>query len=533
MTQEIWVVPFFGQGHLLPSIELCKHIASRNLRTTLIVPSDCSSAVPSSISQYPLLEVAELPSSPPPSQQHSGPDPLPPPHGHHNRMAESLEDLISTRSMNPVSRKPAFVIVDVMMSWTAEGLAKFEIPTIAFFTSGACSAAMEYAMWKAHLDDLKPGEIRLLHGLPEEMALTDSDLKSRPHMPPGGRGGGPPGPGGRGGGPPGPGGRGGGPPGSGGPPGPMGSFPRPQGDMGPSMMKGPPKPGAPPPWLEEVKGSIAYMINTCDALEHPFIQYLVDQVKKPVWDIGPLLPELYWKSIGSLLHDHEIRAGRRSNVTEEEVVSWLDSKPPGSVVYVSFGSEVGPEMEENRHLANALEALNRPFIWVIQPGSGRPGPPPGFLEGGEPRAETEEDDLPLDFDKRVGERGMVIRGWAPQLLILSHPSVGGFLSHCGWNSTMEAIGRGIPFLAWPIRGDQNYNAKLIVKHLKVGRMISDDFSQMIKKDDIIKGIESLFADEDVKNRAALLGAKFKHGFPASSVESLDAFRDFVNQKAVV
>ncbi|KAB5573804.1 hypothetical protein DKX38_000998 [Salix brachista] len=530
MTQEIWVVPFFGQGHLLPSIELCKHIASRNLRTTLIVPSDCSSAVPSSISQYPLLEIAELPSSPSPLQQHPGSDPLLPPHGHHNQMAESLEDLISARSLNPVSRKPACVIVDVMMSWNLEVFAKYEVPTIGFFTSGACSAAMEYAMWKAHLDDLKPGEIRLLHGLPEEMALTDSDLKSRPHMPPGGRGGGPPGPGGRGGGP---GGRGGGPPGLGGPPGPMGGFPRPPGDTGPSKMMGPPKAGAPPPWLEEAKSSIAYMINTCDALEHPFIQYLVDQVKKPVWDIGPLLPELYWKSIGSLLHDHEIRAGRRSNVTEEEVVSWLDSKPPGSAVYVSFGSEVGPEMEENRHLANALEALNRPFIWVIQPGSGRPGPPPGFSEGGEPSAETEKDDIPLDFDKRVGGRGMIIRGWAPQLLILSHPSVGGFLSHCGWNSTMEAIGRGIPFLAWPIRGDQNNNAKLIVKHLKIGRMISDDLSQMIKKDDIIKGIESLFADEDVKSRAALLGAKFKHGFPASSVESLDAFRDFINQKAVV
>ncbi|KAJ6712166.1 SCOPOLETIN GLUCOSYLTRANSFERASE-LIKE [Salix purpurea] len=156
--------------------------------------------------------------------------------------------------------------------------------------------------------------------------------------------------------------------------------------------------------------------------------------------------------------------------------------------------EVGPEMEENRHLANALEALNRPFIWVIQPGSGRPGPPPGFSEGGEPSAENEKDDIPLDFDKRVGRKRY----------------------DNTWMGTTTAD-----------------NAKLIVKHLKIGRMISDDLSQMIKKDDIIKGIESLFADEDVKSRAALLGAKFKHGFPASSVKSLDAFRDFIKQKAVV
>ncbi|CAK7356014.1 unnamed protein product [Dovyalis caffra] len=514
MTQEVWVVPFFGKGHLLPTVELCKHVASRNFKTILIIPSNLSSNIPSSLHQYPLLEIAELPSSPPPLQQ-PGPDPLFPPHKHHNQMAQGLENLISTRSQYPESRLPVCVIVDVMMDWTLEIFEKFEVPTIGFFTSGACSAAMEYAMWKVNLEDLKPGEIRLLPGLPQEMALTDSDLKSRPHRPhgpPGGRGG---------------------PPGLGGPPGPMGGFPRPPGGIDPPKMMGPPKPGAPPPWLEEVKGSIAYMINTCDDLEHPFIQYLAVQIEKPIWSVGPLLPELYWKSVDSLLRDHEIRTDPRSNdITEEEVVEWLDSKPPGSVVYVSFGSEVGPEMEECSHLADALEASNRPFIWVIQPGSGRPGPPPQFLEG-QPSAEAEESYFPQDLDKRVGEKGMIILGWAPQLLILSHPSTGGFLSHCGWNSTVEAIGRGVPILAWPIRGDQMYNAKLIVKHLKVGCMISDDFSQLRQKDDIIKGIENLLGDEVFKNRAASLSAKFKHGFPASSVDSLDAFRDFINQKAVV
>jgi hypothetical protein len=311
----------------------------------------------------------------------------------------------------------------------------------------------------------------------------------------------------------------------------MGGFPRPPGDMGPQKMMGPPKLGGPPPWLDEVRGSIAYMINTCDDLERPFIQYLTDQVEKPVWGIGPLLPELYWKSIDSLLHDHEIRTNRQSNVTEEEVIAWLDSKPPSSVLYVSFGSEVGPEMEEYPNLADALETSNRPFIWVIQPGSGGSGPPPQLFEG-QPGAKAGESYFPCDLDKKVGERGLIIHGWAPQLLILSHPSTGGFLSHCGWNSTVEAIGRGIPILAWPIRGDQNYNAKLVVKHLKVGCMVSDDFSQLIKKDDIIKGMESLWGDEDVKNSAALLSAKFKHGFPTSSVSSLDAFRDLMNQKAV-
>ncbi|GKU95878.1 hypothetical protein SLEP1_g9179 [Rubroshorea leprosula] len=85
-------------------------------------------------------------------------------------------------------------------------------------------------------------------------------------------------------------------------------------------------------------------------------------------------------------------------------------------------------------------------------------------------------------------------GWAPQLLILSHPSTGGFLSHCGWTSTMEVIGRGVPLLAWPSRVYQYYNAKLMARHLKVGCLITDDMSQTVKNDGITKGIETLMGD---------------------------------------
>lgn len=92
---------------------------------------------------------------------------------------------------------------------------------------------------------------------------------------------------------------------------------------------------------------------------------------------------------------------------------------------------------------------------------------------------------------------------------------------------MEAIGRGVPFLAWPIRGDQHSDAKLVVSYLKVGYLISEDLSETIKKEDISRGIEKLLSDEDMKQRAVRLSAKFEHGFPASSVAALDAFGDFV------
>ncbi|TXG54247.1 hypothetical protein EZV62_019503 [Acer yangbiense] len=517
-NDEIWIVPFFGQGHLFPSMELCKQIASCNYKTALIISSNLFSNIPSSLRQYhPLLRVIEIPSSPPPPLSTSNPVLHHHPHtDHHTQMAQGLEQVLLSTT------RPVCAIVDVMMSWTGDIFKNFGVATVGFFTSGACSAAMEHAMWKADLKDIKPGEIRLLPGLPEEMALTEMDFKRKPHDPPGGppRGlGGPPN------GPPGgprgpPGGPSGGPPG--GPEGPRLGFP------GPPKRMGPPQLGGQPPWMEEVNDSIALMINTCHDLEGCFIDYLANQMGKPVWGVGPLLPEQFYKSDGSLVHDGEIRSNNRSNVTEDAVARWLDSKQRGSVLYVSFGTEVGPTMEDYLQLRDALEEASKwSFIWVIQPGAGRSGPPRGLIGEGE-----EDGYFPDGLDSKVGERGMIIRGWAPQLLILSHPSTGGFLSHCGWNSIVEAIGRGVPFLAWPIRGDQHFNAKLVIKHLRLGYMISNDLSKTIYKDDIINGVEKLMGDEDIKKRARILTSKFDHGFPATSLASLQAFIDFITHKPV-
>lgn len=379
-----------------------------------------------------------------------------------------------------------------MMSWSIDVFKEFKIPTVAFLTNGACSAAMELAVWKAQPLDLKPGEIRFLPGLPDDMAVTYSDLNQRHHRPPHPH------------------------------PHPQHGFPPPPLGFG-HRKRGPPKDGEQPPWLNETQEATALLINTCDDLERPFINYIANYVGKPVWGVGPLLPEQYWKSSGSVLHDSDFRSNRLSSVTEKEVNQWLDSKPRGSVLYVSFGTEVGPTLEEYAELAQAMESCEQPFIWVIQSGSGRPGP-------GKP--EADEGYFPHGLDERVGNRGLIIRGWAPQLLILSHKSTGGFLSHCGWNSTLEAIGHGIPMLAWPIRGDQHHDAKLVVSHLKVGYMVSDDLSKDVTKDDIVMGIKRLMGDGEMKKNAEVLSEKFRNGFARSSVDALDDFKDFINKRFV-
>ncbi|KAK3429753.1 hypothetical protein EUGRSUZ_E01244 [Eucalyptus grandis] len=465
-TAEIFVVTGPGQGHLHPCMELCLHLTRLGYLATLVIPSHLSSAIPPSFSSNPLVAVAQIAGSSGPPMRVS--DPLNQPAG---------RDLSAHLEKRAAGGEPPGVlcaVVDFQVGWTKEVFWKFDVPVVSFVTFSACAAAMELGAWKAQASDVRPGEARLIPGLPEEMAIVHSDLKRKPFGPPRG---GPPGPG-----------------------------PKPGGGGG-----GPPKPGGRPPWVPEVEGSIGLMFNSCGDLEQPFLDYMGDQMEMPVWGIGPLLPEQYWKASGGApISDRAIRQhGRESSCTEDEVVQWLDGKPRRSVLYVAFGSEVGPDEEELAQLAAALEESTRAFIWVI-----------GSKSGG---------DFADGMEGRVGDRGLIIRGWAPQLLILSHPSTGGFLSHCGWSSTAEAVGRGVPILAWPIRGDQHYNAKLVVSHLKVGYRVAEDLSQVVKKDEIAKGIESLMSDEEMHERAASIKAKFGHGFPASSRSAFEAFRDFINQ----
>lgn len=469
-TGEILVIPKNAQGHLFPCMELCKHLLSRNYQITLIVVSDITSSIPTSLQQSSHFKVSNI---------SSGSDPFPDfgPR-QHNLMAKGLETLLAHRDSD--STRPICAVIDHIMSKTQEVFSKFDIPSVVFITSGACWAAVQHAAWVVRAGDMKPGEIRNLPGLPEEMVLKYSDLKQRRHwLPP-----------------------------------PRATTEAEEGKLKPP--RGPPLPGEPAPWVEEVKSSLAILINTSDDLERPFLDYISRLTNKPVWGVGPLLPDQYWQSSDLVLRDREIRPKRESNYSEDEVVEWLDSKPGGSVIYVSFGSEVSPTIEEYTELAKALEQSTRPFIWVIQRKSGGP--------------EHRESYFPHGLDKKVGKRGLIIHGWAPQLMILSHPSTGGFVSHCGWNSTVESLVRGVPSLAWPIRGDQYYNAKLVVNHLKIGAMVSESYpADLVKMDHILNGMEKILSDEQIRKRSAALRDEFEKGFPVSSLASLDAFRDFANQ----
>ncbi|CAA6665281.1 unnamed protein product [Spirodela intermedia] len=146
--------------------------------------------------------------------------------------------------------------------------------------------------------------------------------------------------------------------------------------------------------------------------------------------------------------------GGASSFWEEDssCLRWLDAHPPASVVYVSFGSWVPPIGGDLiAELAQGLESAGRPFLWVMAD-AWRSGLPLGFLER---------------WSSSTSSLGKVVK-WAPQLAVLRHGTVGCFLSHCGWNSTMEAIRCRTPLLCYPLAGDQFINSRYIAEAWKVG-----------------------------------------------------------------
>jgi UDP:flavonoid glycosyltransferase YjiC (YdhE family) len=174
------------------------------------------------------------------------------------------------------------------------------------------------------------------------------------------------------------------------------------------------------------------------------------------------------------------------------------------VVYVSFGTLAHFSPPELRELARGLDLSGKNFVWVI---SGD--------------ADTEESEwMPDGFAELMarGDRGFIIRGWAPQMLILTHPAVGGFVTHCGWNSTLEAMGAGVPMVTWPRFADQFYNEKLVVELLKVGVGVgSIDYASKFETRRVIGGeviaeaIGRVMGDgedaEAIRDKAMELGEK--------------------------
>uniref|UniRef100_M8ALJ3 Glycosyltransferase n=1 Tax=Aegilops tauschii TaxID=37682 RepID=M8ALJ3_AEGTA len=256
-------------------------------------------------------------------------------------------------------------------------------------------------------------------------------------------------------------------------------------------------------FLEEELKSDGEVINSFQELETLYIESFEQTTKKKVWAVGPMC----------LCHrDNNTMAarGNKASMDEAQCLQWLDSMKPGSVVFVSFGSLACTTPQQLVELGLGLETSRKPFIWVIKAGAKLP--------------EVEEW-LADEFEERVKNRGMVIRGWAPQLMILQHQAVGGFVTHCGWNSTIEGICAGVPMITWPHFGEQFLNEKLLVDVLKIGMEVgvkgvtqwgSENQEVMVTRDEVQKAVNTLMdegaAAEEMRVRAKDCAIKARRAF---------------------
>ncbi|TYI34260.1 hypothetical protein ES332_A04G189200v1 [Gossypium tomentosum] len=234
--------------------------------------------------------------------------------------------------------------------------------------------------------------------------------------------------------------------------------------------------------------SWGYVLNSFDALEGEYVQWLKTHVAHyRVFNVGP--PSL----IGPDVSDRG-SSGSSSDLNDQ-VMTWLNQCPDGSVVYVCFGSQKLLRKEQMEALANGLEKSDTRFIWVVKPGTTQQ-----HVEG--------FGVVPDGFEQRTAGQGLVIKGWAPQALILNHKAVGGFLSHCGWNSVSEAIVGGAMMLAWPMEADQFLNARLLVDDIGVCVRVCEGADSVPNSDELGRTIsEAMTEGGGMKTKAKDLKEK--------------------------
>ncbi|XVF35063.1 hypothetical protein REPUB_Repub18cG0112600 [Reevesia pubescens] len=166
----------------------------------------------------------------------------------------------------------------------------------------------------------------------------------------------------------------------------------------------------------------------------------------------------------------------------EALKKWLDSKQEKSVFYVALGSEVSLSQEFMHELAFGIEKSGLPFIWVVR---NRP-----LVEG-----QFVDDIIPSRFEERVSDRGLVLRGWAPQLRVLAHSSVGGFLTHCGWSSVIESLGFGVPLILFPGGSSDLGLVARLMHGKKVGLEIErNDLDGSFTSDSVAESIKRVMVD---------------------------------------
>ncbi|EXB75928.1 UDP-glycosyltransferase 73D1 [Morus notabilis] len=249
--------------------------------------------------------------------------------------------------------------------------------------------------------------------------------------------------------------------------------------------------------------SFGVVVNSFEELEKGFREQFSKALNKKVWCIG---------SVSMCNKDNldKLERGNKASINERQCLDWLDKMEPNSVVYACLGSQCRLVPSQLRELGLGLEACGKPFIWVVKREE------KNFHE-------FERWVLEERFEERIKGRGLLIKGWAPQVLILAHQAVGVFLTHCGWNSTIEGVCSGLPMITWPLFAEQFLNEKLVVEVLKIGVSVGvevpvrwgeeEKVGVLVKRDDVKRAIMMVMdgGDEEADNRREMARKAIEEG----------------------
>lgn len=208
-------------------------------------------------------------------------------------------------------------------------------------------------------------------------------------------------------------------------------------------------------FLQCINSSTSFIaLRAFREIEGQYIDYLSTLIGKAVVPVGPLVSTV-------------------ESCDGGEELEWLSTKEKGTVVFVSVGSEYFMGESEMEELAIGLELCGIFSIWVVR-----------FEGGGDRR--------PMGFS---WDRGLVVEGWAPQKKILAHPSVGGFVTHCGWSSVMEGMRQGLAMIAMPLQLDQPSNAELMVELGVAVKVKEEEGSCLFRGEEVARCIREVMVEE--------------------------------------
>ncbi|CAN8315594.1 unnamed protein product [Cochlearia groenlandica] len=217
------------------------------------------------------------------------------------------------------------------------------------------------------------------------------------------------------------------------------------------------------------------LCNTFDQLEPKVMKWIDDEWS--VKNIGPVVPSKFLDN--RLPEDKDYDLGDFKTEPDESVLKWLAGKPAKTVVYVAFGTLVALSEKQMEETAMAIKQTGYSFLWSVRD-SERSKLPSGFVE-----------------EALEKESGLVAK-WVPQLEVLAHDSIGCFVTHCGWNSTLEALCLGVPLVGMPQWTDQPTNAKFIEDVWKIGVRVKTDKEGFASKEEIARCIVEVMEGEKGK-----------------------------------